>query len=60
MATQFYGQARRFRLALLREGRIDFAARAARRAEVQTAILERDEARALAVLEDEIGADLGA
>lgn len=60
MATQFYGQSRRFRLALLREGRIDFAARAARRTELQRAIIERDADRALGVLEDEIAADLGA
>lgn len=60
MATQFYGQSRRFRLALLREGRIDFAARATRRTELQRAIIERDADRALGVLEDEIAADLGA
>ncbi|MGY8902798.1 MAG: FCD domain-containing protein, partial [Flavobacteriales bacterium] len=60
MAAQFYGQSRRFRLALLREGRINFAARAARRTELQNAIIARDEPRALSVLEDEIGADLGA
>jgi GntR family carbon starvation induced transcriptional regulator len=60
MAEQFYGQSRRFRLALLREGRIDFAARALRRTELQNAIIERDTARAVGVLEDEIGADLGA
>lgn len=60
MAAQFYGQSRRFRLALLREGRIDFAARGARRAALQEAIIARDEGRALGILEDEIGADLGA
>ena len=60
MAAQFYGQSRRFRLALLREGRIDFAARAARRTALQNAIIARDEPRALGVLGDEIGADLGA
>jgi len=60
MAAQFYGQSRRFRLALLREGRIDFAARASRRALLQNAVIARDEQRALQVLEDEIGADLGA
>ena len=60
MAAQFYGQSRRFRLALLREGRIDFAARAARRARLQDAIIAREEDAALGVLEDEIGADLGA
>jgi GntR family carbon starvation induced transcriptional regulator len=59
MAAQFYGQSRRFRLALLREGRINFAARSARRAELQDAIKERDADRALGVLEDEIGTDLG-
>jgi GntR family transcriptional regulator, carbon starvation induced regulator len=60
MTAQFYGQSRRFRLALLREGRIDFAARASRRALLQNAVIARDEQRALQVLEDEIGADLGA
>lgn len=60
MAAQFYGQSRRFRLALLREGRIDFAARAARRTGLQNAILARDEDCALGILQDEIGADLGA
>lgn len=60
MVAQFYGQSRRFRLALLREGRIDFAARKARQDKLQNAIVARDEAKALAVLEDEIGNDLGA
>lgn len=60
MAAQFYGQSRRFRLALLREGRIDFAARSTRRIALQEAIIARDEARAIGILEDEIGADLGA
>jgi GntR family carbon starvation induced transcriptional regulator len=60
MAAQFYGQSRRFRLALLREGRIDFGARRDRRAALQTAILERDEERALTVLAEEIAADLSA
>lgn len=59
IAAQFYGQSRRFRLALLREGRIDFAARSARRAELQDAIMECDADRALGVLEDEISTDLG-
>lgn len=60
IAAQFYGQSRRFRLALLREGRVDFAERTARRSELQNALLARDEDRALVVLENEIGADLGA
>ncbi|EBA13335.1 GntR family transcriptional regulator [Roseobacter sp. CCS2] len=60
MAARFYGQSRRFRLALLREGRIDFAARKARRSDLQTAIIARDTSCALSILTDEIGADLGA
>jgi len=60
MVAQFYGQSRRFRLALLREGRIDFAARKARHHMLRDAIVARNEAKALAVLEDEIGTDLGA
>ena len=60
MVSQFYGQSRRFRLALLREGRIDFAARKARHDVLRDAIVARDEAKALAVLEDDIGTDLGA
>jgi DNA-binding GntR family transcriptional regulator len=60
VAGKFYNQSRRFRLALLREGRIDFPARADRMANLQSAVLGRDEARALALLEDDIRADLGA
>jgi len=60
VADKFYNQSRRFRLALLREGRIDFAARATRQNSLQAAILARDEAAALALLEDDIRADLGA
>ena len=60
MVAQFYGQSRRFRLALLREGRIDFTARATRRAALQDAIIARNDAAAMKILEDEIGADLGA
>ncbi|GHD42508.1 GntR family transcriptional regulator [Thalassobaculum fulvum] len=60
LTGQFYNQSRRFRLALLREGRIDFAARTARREALRDAILKRDAPRALACLEAEISADLGA
>ncbi|MEP2784844.1 MAG: GntR family transcriptional regulator [Pseudoruegeria sp.] len=60
MVAQFYGQSRRFRLALLREGRIDFAARTARQMALQRAILDRNEAGALSALRDEIGSDLRA
>lgn len=59
MAQKFYNQSRRFSLALLREGRIDFAARAARQDALQKAILERDATTALVVVDSEIHADLG-
>lgn len=59
LVGQFYNQARRFRLALLREGRIDFASRAGRRDTLRDAILARDAARAVSCLEEEISADLG-
>lgn len=60
MVAQFYNQSRRFRLALLREGRIDFSARKARQGALQNAIVARNSAGALAVWEDEIRADLSA
>ncbi|MCX7559022.1 GntR family transcriptional regulator [Sulfitobacter sp. F26204] len=58
LTAQFYGQARRFRLALLREGRIDFKARKTRQHRLRDAIVARDERRALQALEEEINADL--
>lgn len=60
IASKFYNQARRFRLALLREGRIDFAARKLRQDKLRTALVERDEATVLDVLQEDIHADLGA
>ena len=57
-AGRIYDQSRRFRLAQLREGRIDFAGRAARRAELRAAIVTRDRAAALAVLDRDIRADM--
>lgn len=60
MVGQFYNQSRRFRLALLREGRIDFAARKTRQDALRDAILARDVTKALAALEQETRADLGA
>ena len=59
LAETFFNQSRRFRLALLREGRIDFAARAARHDALRDAILGKDTETALACLEEEIAADLG-
>ncbi|MYM56841.1 GntR family transcriptional regulator [Thalassovita mangrovi] len=58
MAGRFYDQSRRFRLAQLREGRIDFAARAARRENLKNATVARDEQAALKLLEEDIRADL--
>ncbi|CTQ59820.1 DNA-binding GntR family transcriptional regulator [Labrenzia sp. EL_208] len=60
VAGKFYNQSRRFRLALLREGRIDFLERADRLERLQRAVLSRDEVSALALLEEDIRADLGA
>lgn len=60
MVGQFYNQSRRFRLALLREGRVDFSARKTRQKALLEAILERDETEAITTLEQEIHADLGA
>lgn len=60
MVGQFYNQSRRFRLALLREGRIDFAARKQRQDALRAAIIARDTTQALSVWEDDIHADLGA
>ncbi|MFK7751765.1 MAG: GntR family transcriptional regulator [Sedimentitalea sp.] len=60
MAAQFYGQSRRFRLALLREGRIDFSARKIRQDALRDAITQRDKSKALHLWEQDIHADLGA
>ncbi|MDU8913829.1 GntR family transcriptional regulator [Aestuariicoccus sp. MJ-SS9] len=59
MADKFYGQSRRFRLALLREGRVDFAGRRTRQDQLREAILARDEQTALRLLEEDIRADIG-
>ncbi|MEM8951340.1 MAG: GntR family transcriptional regulator [Pseudomonadota bacterium] len=58
LQQKLYNQSRRFRLALLREGRIDFAAREARTSALQNAIMARDEAKALVLLEQDIKAEL--
>ncbi|PRZ45791.1 GntR family transcriptional regulator [Tritonibacter scottomollicae] len=58
MAGRFYDQSRRFRLARLREGRIAFKARRTRHETLKTAIMDRDTQRALALLEEDIRADL--
>ncbi|MFT6024319.1 MAG: GntR family carbon starvation induced transcriptional regulator [Ascidiaceihabitans sp.] len=60
MTAQFFGQSRRFRLALLREGRIDFPARKLRQNRLRDAVIARDQNSATQVLADGIEADLGA
>ena len=59
VAAKFYNQSRRYRMTLFREGRIDFSARAERLEKLQRAVLARDEPSALALLEEDIRADLG-
>jgi DNA-binding GntR family transcriptional regulator len=56
---KFFDQSRRFRLALLREGRLDFAGRAARRDGLLQAVLDRQQDRAIALLDADIAADFG-
>lgn len=60
MTAQFFGQSRRFRLALLREGRMDFSTRKLRQNRLRDAVIARDQNSATQVLADEIEADLGA
>ena len=58
LQQKLYNQSRRFRLALLREERIDFRARDAAANALKDAILAHDRARALAFLEETIRAEL--
>ncbi|GGA24981.1 GntR family transcriptional regulator [Neptunicoccus cionae] len=60
LQEKFFNQSRRFRLALLREGRLDFARRKARQQALLDAVLERDVQAALAVLAKDIAAELRA
>jgi len=55
---KFFDQSRRFRLALLREGKLNWADRKTRQKALLDAILDRNETRALALLEEEIRAEL--
>lgn len=57
---KFFDQSRRFRLALLREGHLDFASRKALRQQLLEAVLERDPASAARLMEQEISAELTA
>ncbi|MCH2096286.1 MAG: GntR family transcriptional regulator [Rhodobacteraceae bacterium] len=60
MQRRLFDQSRRFRLAHLREGQLNFAARMARQSALLDAILGRDRDTALKVLQDDIRADLWA
>lgn len=60
VAERFYNQSRRFRLARLREGHLDFIARVDRHRALQDAVLNRDETTAIPLWEADIRADLGA
>lgn len=55
---RFFDQSRRFRLALLREGRLDFDARGARHDALLKAVLTRDTKAALHLVHEEITAEL--
>lgn len=57
LQRKFFDQSRRFRLALLREGALDFAARRTRQAALVEAILDRDGPRAQDLLAAEIAGD---
>lgn len=57
---KFYDQSRRFRLALLREGRLDFHDRAQQHQALLAAVLQRDAVVALATLEKLITTELQA
>nr|WP_323776781.1 GntR family transcriptional regulator [Amylibacter sp.] len=60
MQAKFFNQSRRFRLALLREGNLDFARRKARQQALLDAVLQRDTVAALQVLTEDIEAELRA
>lgn len=58
LQRKFFDQSRRFRLALLREGMLDFAAREGRQRALLDAVLDRDEPAAITILEQDIEAEL--
>ncbi|MBR9652768.1 GntR family transcriptional regulator [Thalassovita aquimarina] len=57
---KLFDQSRRFRLALLREGRLDFSKRKDRQRQLVDAVLARDEDQAIAILQKDIEAELTA
>ncbi|PCJ88127.1 MAG: GntR family transcriptional regulator [Hyphomicrobiales bacterium] len=58
LQKNLFDQSRRYRLALLREGRLDFDARGKRQDQLIKALLARDEAMALMALKQEISAEI--
>ncbi len=58
LQAKFFNQSRRFRLALLREGQLDFDRRKTRQAALLQAVLQRDTQTAMATLQDDIEAEL--
>ena len=58
MQRKLFDQSRRYRLTQLREGRLDFVARAQRQKKLLDAVLARDVEEALMLLQQDIEADL--
>ena len=60
MHTKLFDQSRRFRLALMREGKLDWAARKARQKALLDAVLNKEESKALDLAQQDIEAELNA
>lgn len=58
LQRKFFDQSRRFRLAQMREGRLDWAARKARQKRLLAAVLARRADDALKLLQDDVAAEL--
>ena len=56
--ARLFNQSRRFRMALLREGWLDFASRRERQRKLLDAVLERDTDTGLAVLAEDVEAEM--
>lgn len=60
MHAKLFDQSRRFRLALMREGKLDWAARKARQKALLDAVLNKEETKALDLAQQDIEAELHA
>jgi DNA-binding GntR family transcriptional regulator len=58
LQQKYFDQSRRFRLALLREGELDFNKRRQRQQALVDALIARDESRALQLIEEDIQSEL--